>query len=181
MYLVCLTVINLLYSINPPCWWTLWGCRERKVRESGGGEGRWSRGGEGGEEKRGDFEFSNSFFPPGLLGSVLPEDPQLLLSIHAASSVTHMWTTAAHRPNQSLSISPKLYYILSTRQPYFIGLVDRSLRGARGRGSSSVDESNKILKEGFHLFDFKSVIINWTLYTCIYIEDFLRDENHPVH
>lgn len=40
-------------------------------------------------------------FPPGLLGSVLPEDPQLLPSIHAASSVTHMWTTAAQKPTKA--------------------------------------------------------------------------------
>lgn len=51
---------------------------------------------------------------------------------------------------QSLSISPKLYYIFSARRSYFLGLMDRSLRGSRRqaqrRRRRSPDESNKSWK-----------------------------------
>ncbi len=84
-----------------------------------------------------------TFFPAGLLGSSVspwgsaapPVDPRRLLRhshVDDGGSQTY----------QSLSISPKLYYIFCTQQSCFLGLMDRSLRGSERRGMGSVDESN---------------------------------------
>ncbi|KAI3351549.1 hypothetical protein L3Q82_020236 [Scortum barcoo] len=109
--------------------------RKKNVEEEEDEEGRERKEGEEKEEKK---------QPPGLLGSDLPEDPLLLPSIYAVSSVTHMWTTA-HKPTKASESLQNFHCISTTRQSLFLGLMDRSPRGI---SALSLEEKKERLEEG---------------------------------
>lgn len=94
--------------------WSCSGFSEEGERQKGKENKKGWRGRHEGKEtlSRGGFE---TLFSTWFAQCILPEDPQLLQSIHAASSVAHMWTTAAHKPTKASRYLSKLYlYFLVT-------------------------------------------------------------------